>query len=504
MIPVLSKTSAQKLDANCIESKYISERKLMDNAGKSIAEFILEYISRPFEKKVLVVAGMGNNGGDGIIAHYYLLKFGINSTLLLSDETIKANWVFNDYQIPQNTICDYARNFEFEKFSIVLDGLFGIGLSRDIEGKYVDCIRAINNIEFVISIDIPSGIDCDMGNIKGIAVSSDVTLTMGYPKVGHLLNKGKIYSGELFVLDIGFNDELANLSISLVTDTYVTKSLQPIEFYAHKYSRGKLALFSGSEGFSGASILASKACLRTGTGIAKLIIPSKINSIIENTIPEIISVPVEGEYGYIVDADNKLINDTISWADCLLVGPGLSTETNAVKCVNEVLLKFNGKLVLDASGFQPIIENLINISSLPKKTILTPHIGEFCKLFNIKKEDVQNDPISTVKSIINQLDGRVLILKGNSSIIVSSKGEISIVSHGNSLLATAGTGDVLSGMISSFVSQGYSLDQSAILGSYLHADISNMYSENESEFGLIASDLIDLIPKVIGSYLNEY
>ncbi len=500
MIPILSKSAAQKLDTKCIETNYISEKQLMENAGQSIAEFVLEYVSHPFDKKILIVAGKGNNGGDGVIAHNYLLKYGVDSTLLLANGNIETLKKIDQYQIHPSTVIIDSSHLDFTQYSIAIDGLFGIGLSREVSGNNKELIQSINQVDFIVSIDIPSGINCDTGQECGVSVEADVTLTMGYPNLGHVLNIGKNNTGELFVLDIGFNKEFVDDSHTLITDSYIENTLNTVRFDDHKYSRGKLSLVCGSVGLTGASILASNASLRTGTGISKLIIPTSINSIIETSLIETITIPIESEFGFLDKADNSLISDALKWGDCLLLGPGLSTQPDAVNCTKDILENFDGNLVLDASGFQPLIENQMTISDLPEKTILTPHVGEFCKIFDLNKNDVLKNTIKHVKSLIKQLNGRVLVLKGNSTIIVSSKGSIHIVSNGNSLLATAGTGDVLSGMIASFVSQGYSLNQSAILGPYLHAEISNIYAENVSNHGLLASDMIDFIPTILGKY----
>ena len=196
---------------------------------------------------------------------------------------------------------------------------------------------------------------------------------------------------------------------------------------------------------------------------------------------------------FIIDHVDQILSE-IEWADAVLFGPGLQTDILAVKWMAEVLKKINKPLILDASGFQPIIDKNLKIDELPQETILTPHYGEFSRIFNLNLQKTQEHPIAAVKSIIPQLKGRVLILKGATNIIVTSEGKLILMAHGISALATAGTGDVLTGILASTTAQGLDMNEAAVYSTYLHAECAHQYCQNISERGLNATDLTKMLP----------
>ena len=196
---------------------------------------------------------------------------------------------------------------------------------------------------------------------------------------------------------------------------------------------------------------------------------------------------------FIFDHFDQILSE-IEWADAVLFGPGLRTDTLAVKWMVEVLKKINKPLILDASGFQPIIDKKLKIDELPQETILTPHYGEFSRIFNLNLQKTQENPIAAVKSIIPQLNGRVLIMKGATNIIVTSEGKLLLMAHGTSALATAGSGDVLTGILASATAQGMDMNEAAVYSTYLHAECAHQYCQNISELGLNATDLIEMLP----------
>ena len=190
MIPVLTKSEALKLDEMTINSRVYSEEELMNNAGKAVAKFVLENIKDPFNQKILVIAGKGNNGGDAVIAHAYLLLFGCDSTLVTLDESVFKSWIVNKFYIPTESILNFENFPNIENYNLIIDGIFGIGLSREITGKYLRTLETINRHPSIIAIDIPSGIYCNSGKEAGISVTAMATLTMGFPKVAHFINSG--------------------------------------------------------------------------------------------------------------------------------------------------------------------------------------------------------------------------------------------------------------------------------------------------------------------------
>ncbi len=496
MIPVLLKNDAYALDESTISSAYLSEKDLMDNAGKSIAQFVTENIHDTFNKKFIVLAGPGNNGGDAIICHYYLSYYGINSQLILVNKQQEESWIFEKYTIESNTINFYDDEIELNPDYWYIDGIFGIGLKRTIDGKYKNIIDLLIDCPNIISIDIPSGIYCDNGIMAGTNINAVYTLALGYHKVGHFFNDGLDASGEIHVLDIGFKPISEPRSfLQLIEPEDVCGELPVYSKNAHKYSRGKLVTISGSKGYTGACILAIQAAIKTGVGIVKAIIPESLNVVLETLLTEAITIPIqEYEAGTFTRENSSDILIETDWADAVIFGPGLKIYPNSGDWMAEVLRKLKKPLVLDATGFLPLIENKMTVNELPPETILTPHYAEFSRIFNLDLRKVMNDPISAVKGIIPFLENRVLILKGATNIIVNSGGDIFLMNHGTPALATAGTGDVLTGILGALLAQGEQLDEASLLAVYLHGECVHQFNKLISGMGLTASDLPAMLP----------
>jgi len=498
MIPILSETEARKLDQATIASGLLKGANLMENAGRQSARYFVDHIPDIYSQSVLVVSGKGNNGGDGIVMHHYLLKYGIDSTLLLMSESEMERDVIKSHQITGKTIKLYQNEFDLQDFSWIVDALFGIGLRRNISGEYESLIGRMNACKNVISIDIPSGIFTDTGTIGGCAIKAQKTFTMGFPKSGHFLNDGISHTGNLEIFDIGFREYAKDdITKKLTTKDDVRHCLQPHPKQANKYSRGKLVTLAGSKGMTGAAILACRSAYRTGCGIIRSIVPESLNSIFEPALIEIITVPIEDRNAGFLNLDSfDEINSKMNWGDVLICGPGLSSDDSAVELVAEILKSWKKPLVLDATGFEPLIKGSVKISQISEKSILSPHLNEFCRLFRMDKEEVLTNRLAVLESVSDQLRGRVLILKGAPTLILTSSGVIEFMTEGNPILATAGTGDVLSGILGGLLAQHYSLDDSAMIATRIHANAGNLFIKDRGPKGLVASDLINYIPEV--------
>lgn len=504
MIPVLTKQQARMLDEKTIQTG-TSESELMHNAGRGIARFFLEEIIDPFSQKVLVVAGSGNNGGDAIIAHHFLLEYGINSTLYLIEKSQLDSELLDTYTINKDEILIFEEDNRIPETDWVIEGIFGIGLKREVSGIFVDLIHQINQNENVISVDLPSGIYCDTGKTAGISIHADLTLTIGYPKIGHLLIDGVNSTGELHILDIGFTElQLETRTTQLLTIDDIAELIHPYPEDAHKYSKGKVGMYAGSIGMTGAGILSANSTLKVGAGISRMVVPKSLNSIFEENLIEVITEPLDdNNLGYLSIDNLDNLEKISKWCDCFVCGPGLSPKQESIKLIQSILKKYKKPLILDGAGFTPITNGLISIFELSQNTILTPHHAEFAAMFNISIDEVKDNPIGSVKGIISDLNGRVLILKGAPTIICNSFGKIEICNFGTPILATAGTGDVLSGILGGLVAQGYSIDDAARIGVFLHSTAGLIYADTISERGMFASDLLEFIPIAWQVLLDE-
>jgi NAD(P)H-hydrate epimerase len=415
---------------------------------------------------------------------------------LLLSEDIKGCWIFNEYTIHADSVNIYSNKYTFSPDKWYIDGIFGIGLQGDIEGCYQIIIQKISKFPHIISIDIPSGIYGDSGMSSRDFIQSQYTLTMGYPKWGHYFNTGLQSTGDLFIMDIGFkplkNTE-SHIKLIELEDVFSCAPAHAKDI--HKYNRGKIISVAGSSGYTGACILAVDAALTVGAGIIKVLIPESLRNIYESCLTEAIMISMDDhdKGAFIFDHLDKILSE-IEWADAVLFGPGLRTNSIDVKWMVEALKNINKPLILDASGFQPLIDKKMKIDELPQETILTPHYAEFSRIFALNFQKVKENPIIAVKSIIPKLSGRVLILKGATNIIVTSEGELLAMNHGTTSLATAGSGDVLAGILASVTAQGLDMNESAIYSTYLHAECAHQYYQHCSELGLTASDLIEMLP----------
>ena len=496
MRPVLTKDQSFFLDGFCIKNKIISKKELMDNAGKLSAQFFVEKIKNPFNQKVLVLAGKGDNGGDAVIMHHYLKIYGVKSKLYVFNKT-KVNSFIKDYAISTGDILEKLNDSIIQKFNWFIDGIFGIGLNREIKPPYKKIIQKLKNRN-IISLDIPSGIKCD----SGLPFNDDIfcdpryVISMGYLKNGNVVNLGKKYFKNTSIINIGFPDILdidKTISNFTINSNDVKKILLEDDFRRNKY-HSRATLIAGSDKYSGAAYLSTLSAVRMGAGYVKSIFPSKIHRVL-CSIQDSIKMPIgNSQNSSFSVSDQKAIND-LDIDNSILIGPGLGSAKKTMNFTIKMLervKKRNHPCVLDASGFEPLYSGKIEIKDLPLKTILTPHLGEFKRIFY--KYDLDfNNPIACCEGIASMLGGRVLILKGPSTIITSDQ-RILITNNSKSILATAGSGDVLSGMLLGLLSKGYDIIDASIIGVYIHGLISDIYYKKTSKHSMTAMDIINHIP----------
>ena len=495
MIRILSKEQAQLGDR--IAKKYITKKKLMDNAGKLSAQFFLENIKDPFNQKVLIFAGKGDNGGDAIIMHHYLLEYGIDSKLYIFD--VKAsNSILKRYKIFKRNIINELSSDCIEKYDWFVDGIFGIGLNRKLTGRYKKIIKMVGN-EKIISIDIPSGLDCNKGlPISQNFINPQYVLCMGGYKYANLINEGKRSFEKTYLIDIGLEkaySEIAEVDTYLIDCKFIKEIIKKDDLLRNKYSNA-CSIISSSEEYSGAGLLSLSATLSAGSTYVKNLVPGKIIDRYSH-IAESVDFAI-GNKGYFLESDYSSVikADIGAKKQPILIGPGLGSKISTRKFTSKILKFLKTKdnaCVIDASGFEPIY-NTYEIKDLPKNCILTPHLGEAKKIF---PQIDFSSPIDASRKIRKIIGNRVLILKGPSTIIITSKGNYYIVNNGNSLLATAGSGDVLSGIILAFLSKGYNIDHASILGVYCHALCSQVYFQKHSRYTMLSRDIIKILPAVL-------
>jgi NAD(P)H-hydrate epimerase len=488
---VVTAEEMRVIDRRTIEGYGIPGAVLMERAGLAVVSRIKEVFGR---RRVIAIVGSGNNGGDGLVIARNLYSEGWDVKVFLTTkpENIKGDALLQ-YKVaakfgvkiyPMHEFLTYYPSL-ITRDSLLVDALLGTGISKNVTGVLSEVIHLLNrlNIE-IISVDIPSGISSDDGQVMGVAVRADYTVTFGLPKRGHFLYPGAQYTGKLFIEDIGFPQELLKsdkLNVELLMKHKVSPFIPERRRYSHKGDYGHVLLVAGSKGKTGAALMAAKACLRSGTGLVTIGVPKSLADIFQSRVTEEMTLVLPDK------------------------GDGTLSERASRVILIETLVKNSTRpMVIDADGINSLKGGREVFSKSKVPIILTPHPGEMARLLGkqrgltVSSQDIEKDRINIALSFAKQT-GTYIVLKGVPTIIAEPEGKAYINPTGNPGMASAGTGDVLTGMISGFLSQGLKPIQAAILGVFLHGFAGDIVASEKGEYPLIASDIIDKIPAAFHS-----
>lgn len=508
---ILSVKESREIDNYTINNIGIPGIVLMENAGLSVFQMIDDYIELDKINKILIISGKGNNGGDGFVVarHFFAAGKDVSVILLGKYGELKGD-ALTEFNIIRNLglkIKEFKGIEQIKKeikdADVVIDGIFGTGFKGKPDKTISDIIRILNSSgKSVFSIDIPSCVDGDNGNVSDVAVKAVATCTMGFIKKGMLFYPGRDYAGEIYVGDIGIPPKVAELfsiKTELLDNEYVRKIL-PIRFpYSHKGTYGKVIVFAGSPGLTGAATLTSKSALRAGAGLVYLAMPKSLTFLYETKLTEVVKIPIEDNNGFY--KYSSAIKDMTKDMDVLIIGPGIGKNDSVADFVKKIIREYNGPIVIDADGINNITTDDLKYSN--GKWILTPHPGEFSRLTGMNITDIENNRLDVSIQFATEYNV-ILVLKGVPTVIATSDGKAFVNSTGNSGLSSGGSGDVLTGLIGGFLAQGINPENAAICGVYIHglaADIA--ISENETEYSLIASDLLKRVGKGIKKVLED-
>jgi NAD(P)H-hydrate epimerase len=509
---ILTGTQMAELDRFAIEEIGIPSLVLMENAGRSVFEAIRARFPDFHQKKIVVVCGKGNNGGDGLVLARHLINHGAMAEILVlsapknlsldtqanakileqSDETI--HYIETEENLTQ--VATLLSNAD-----LIIDAIFGTGFKGEARGLNAQVIELINlSPAFVFSIDIPSGIEGNSGQVLGSAVMADLTLTLALPKIGLLLYPGRGYVGELSMGDVGYPRSLIEnfeSSLELVEADWVRANLPERRPDGHKGDFGRVLVIAGSQGMTGAARLTAKAALRAGAGLVYLAHPASLSSAIESKLTEVVKLPMPDSDGALTAHSLSSLEKALTSKTVVAIGPGLSQNAQIATLLNRLLPKLKIPTVLDADG----INNLSDISVLSEKKlkaplVLTPHAGELARLLGKTREEIEAHRVEIAEQTAKEL-GVTLVLKGAPTITAWPDGKIFVNSTGNSGLASGGSGDVLTGLIVGLIAQGMDVPQAAVAGVYLHGRTADALKKKLGERGMIASDLIRYLPKTL-------
>lgn len=460
------------------------------------------------DMKVVVFAGPGNNGGDALAVARMLAVRGYNvSTWLfntsgrLSDDCKKNRDRLKDVKQAASfvVVTDEFDPPTLDAQTLVVDGLFGSGLNKPLTGGFASLVKYVNTSPAkVVSIDIPSGLMTESNeyNVKSNIMKADVTLTLQQPKLSFLFPENQQFIGHVEVLDIGISQEgidKTDAQFYILEKSDITPCLKRRDPFAHKGSMGHALLVAGSRGMAGAAMLAAKACLRTGVGKVTVHTPAC------NTLPLQIGVP---EVVLDVDSDTNVVSEAVD-TDCFKamgIGPGLGTNENTAIAVIGQMRRAQCPIVVDADALNILAAHKAWLQQIPVGAILTPHIGEFDRL-----EGVSTDSYERLSKamLLAERQHAYIVLKGHYTAIITPGGRVLFSPTGNPGMATAGSGDVLTGIITALLARGYTQGEACAIGTYLHGLAGDIAARSLGEESLIASDIINSLPMAFKELSNE-
>jgi NAD(P)H-hydrate epimerase len=513
MMKVANAEEMQELDRKAIETYRIPGMILMENAGKGAAEVISNTFPDIHKKKIAIIAGKGNNGGDGLVIARYLLNQGVSVRvyLLTDPKGLRgdAETNFNIFQRMKGEVIsvpsskDYVKlKKDLERFDILVDGIFGTGLDAEVRGYYREVIDHLNTLQRpIVAIDIPSGLDADTGKPLGTAIRASLTITFGLPKVGHLIPPGIDYVGEVKVIDIGIPKRLVEeekISTHLLEEKEIKKWLSiPRNPDTHKGDYGHLLVIAGSVGKTGAAAMACQAALRMGAGLVTLAIPKSLNGIMEMKLTEVMTEPLpETPKQTLSLRAFSAILRLCENKKAVIIGPGLGTFKETQSLVLKLIKALGLPIILDADGLTALATQPKTLPVTNRSLILTPHPGEMARLMRSQVKEVLEDRIGVSRNF-SQSHHVHLVLKGHPTLISTPKGEVFINPTGNPGMASGGTGDVLTGMIGGLVCQGFDILPSLQMAVYLHGMAGDEGAQEWGEKSLIATDIIKKIPTLL-------
>lgn len=497
MIKIFSTDKVRELDKYTIQNEPISSIDLVERAANAFtSEFCRRYSK---QNRIIVFAGQGNNGADALAISRLLIDAGyrvetylfnrymqlsneceLNKQRLLSMENIEFTEVIYDFEPPI-----------LEKQDIIIDGLFGSGLNRPLTGGFAAMVKYINQSEStIVSIDIPSGLfgEDNQKNDPEAIIRADLTLSFGFPKLSFLLPENAEYVGEWKVLDILLHPEaIANTATSYfqVTENDIASVFHPRNRFSHKGTFGHALLIAGSRGKIGAAILAAQACLKSGTGLLTVHVPQRGEQILQTAFPEAMVDldPNQDHFSYVSD---------IRPFSAIGIGPGLGKHADSAKALEHLLQTTEEPVVLDADALNLIAANKNILKHVPARSILTPHPKEFDRITGESNNSYERLLKAKDFAVNHQV---CVVLKGAYTATCTTSGNVYFNSSGNPGMATAGSGDVLTGIILGLLAQGMEPETAAVVGVFLHGTAGDLAAVYQSEESMIASDIINMLGK---------
>lgn len=492
----------RRVDQYTIEEIGIPSLVLMERAALAVFEEAKKNARKT--DPIWVLCGSGNNGADGIAVARLLHVSGYRVLAILAGNKEKGSREYlTQISIAEKTGVAMVKASQFAQgtCSLLIDALFGVGLDREVQDAYQDIIESIIQCkpQFTIAVDIPSGIHSETGKVLGVAVPADVTVTFGYEKLGTMLYPGREYSGNVLVADIGFPP----VSLQHVKTEYFT--FEPDDLtripkrpsYSNKGDFGKVLLVAGSKNMSGAAFLSALAAYRTGCGLVKIFTVEENRGILQTELAEavIATYDCKEAENRTKEFENELIKQC-QWASVIVLGPGLGQEAYVKNLVESVLVNAYVPVIIDADGLNTIAAYPALTGYFTENIIITPHLGEMARLTGDSVESIKNNLVKTARDYSNRY-GITCVLKDAVTIAALNDQRIYINHSGNSSMAKAGAGDVLTGILAGLLSMGLEEPEAAALGVWLHGLAGDSRKKKFGEYSLLARELADEISTIL-------
>ena len=498
MRPVLTAAESRDLDRVARE-RGIRTEDLMERAGRGVAAAALELCGGAYGRRLVAVCGKGNNGGDAIIAARVLSAAGMTATAILIGEPPGAAGL-EAAGVRVGAATDLAR--ELARADVVVDGIFGSGFRGGVEGPHAEAIEAINRSgALVVAVDVPSGVEGDTGAVRGPAVRADVTVTFGALKVGAVLFPGAARAGRVVVADIGFPGDLVRSDLLLTEADDVRSMLPRRSPDDHKHRSGDVLVVAGSRGMTGAPTLVAQGAYRAGAGLVHVAVPRGILSSVQPALAEAVWLPLpEGPEGALAAGAWDELAERAARCDAIAVGPGLTTTGETPELVRRLVSEAPAPLVIDADAINAFEGRPAELAERPGEAVLTPHEGEFSRLFAMPVSELAEERVGLVRKAAAEVRG-VVALKGPRTLVALPDGRVRVNPTGSSALATGGTGDVLTGIVAAFLARGLAPEDAATAAAFVHGLAGEIAGRRSGE-GTLASDVAAATPEAVAQVLG--
>ncbi len=514
---ILSAQQMRSIDQRTSRDYGIPGIVLMENAGVQVVDFLESHYPDLEDRQLLLLCGKGNNGGDGLVASRHLHNRGYSIRLLLfgrrsefRGEALTNLEILEKMGVEHLEVTDAREWHEFlpelGRYDLLVDAILGTGLKGPVKGYLEEIIRDINNASADrVAVDIPSGLSGDTNELPGLCIQADATVTFACPKVPHVFLPAEAKVGEVYVADIGIPEEAVEaeeVRLNLVEAEELSRYLPPRKVESHKGDYGHLLVVAGSKGKPGAARMVAEGAFRAGVGLVTVATPESVQSILAPQVMEMMTEALpETREGTVSGRATARVLKLLEGKRALTVGPGLSIAAETQSFVRELVAETRVPLVLDADGLNAYASDPAALSGRDRPLVLTPHPGEMGRLLGITADDVQKDRIAVCRDF-STAHSCFVVLKGYRTLISDPEGSIWVNPTGNPGMATAGSGDILTGILSGLVAQGIPILHAILLGVYLHGLAADLCASERGELSLMARDIVAYLPRAMAHLLK--